>query len=187
MTYYDKNALKLSHEHFKNNIAKGDICVDATAGRGRDTLLLSLLAGDEGHVYSFDIQKEAIESTAALLKKENRSNVTLILDSHHNLKNYVKSAKCVVFNLGFLPGGDHKIYSRPETSLAAIDAALDTISVDGFVSICSYYGGDTGFEEHDALMNYLKKLDSKKFTVMLQSFYNRPNCPPIFIIIEKNH
>lgn len=187
MTYYDKNALKLSHEHFKSNISKGDICVDATMGRGRDTLLLSLLAGSKGHVYSFDIQREAIESTSALLEQENRSNVTLLLDSHHNLKKYVKSAKCVVFNLGFLPGGDHGVYSRPETTLAAIDAALDIITPDGFVSICCYYGKDTGFEEHDALLDYLKKLDAKKYTVMCQSFFNRPNCPPIFAVIEKNH
>jgi hypothetical protein len=91
-----------------------------------------------------------------------------------------------VFNLGFLPGGDHSIYSRPETSLAAIDSALSLIDDDGFVSICSYYGGDTGFEERDALFRYLESLDSKKYTVMMQSFFNRPNCPPIFIVIEKN-
>jgi hypothetical protein len=186
MTYFDKNALKLSHEHFKNNIKNGDICIDATAGRGRDTLLLSLLAGDSGKVYSFDIQKEAVDSTLALMEKENRKNVTVILDSHHNMKKYVQSAKCVVFNLGFLPGGDHSIYSRPETSLAAIDSALSLIDDDGFVSICSYYGGDTGFEERDALFRYLESLDSKKYTVMMQSFFNRPNCPPIFIVIEKN-
>ncbi len=186
MTYYDKNALKLSHEHFKNNIRKGDICVDATMGRGRDTLILSTLTGDMGKVFAFDIQKDAINSTSLLLSENNRNNVTLILDSHHNLKNYVKSAKCVVFNLGFLPGGDHSIYSHPNTSIKAIEAALDIIDIDGFVSICSYYGGDTGFEEKDALLSFLENLDQKKYTVMLQSFHNRKGCPPLFIVIEKN-
>ena len=187
MTYHDKNALKLSHEYLKSNIHYGDICVDATMGRGRDTLLLSTLVGEEGKVYAFDIQPEALSSTQKLLAENNISNAVLILDSHHNLKKHVTFAKAVVFNLGFLPGGDHSIFSHSDTSIKAIEEALDIIPSDGFVSICSYYGGDTGFEERDNLLAFLENLDSKKYTVMLHSFYNRPNCPPLFIIIEKNH
>lgn len=186
MTYYDKNALKLSHEYLKAHINEGDIAVDATMGRGRDTLLLSQLVGDKGTVYAFDIQEEALSSTRALLNENNCTNAHLILDSHHNLLNYVQSAKCVVFNLGFLPGGDHSIYSHSATSIKAIEEALKIIPSDGFISICSYYGGDTGFEERDNLLQFLEQLDAKKYTVMLQSFHNRPNCPPLFIIIEKN-
>ena len=37
-----------------------------------------------------------------------------------------------------------------------------------------------------ALLEYLARLDAKKYTVMVQQFYNRPNCPPVFIVIEKN-
>lgn len=187
MTYYDKNALKLSHEYIKSHINEGDIAVDGTMGRGRDTLLLSQLVGENGRVYAFDIQQEALNSTRTLLDENNCANVELILDSHHNLKSYVKNAKGVVFNFGFLPGGDHNIYSHGDTSIKAIEAALSIIPPDGFVSVCSYYGGDTGFEERDTLLNYLSSLDSTQYTVMLHSFYNRPNCPPLFIAIEKNH
>ena len=187
MTYFDKNALKLSHEYIKSNVNKGDVAVDATMGRGRDTLLLSQLVSEKGKVFAFDIQKEAIDSTFLLLKEDNCTNTRLILDSHHNMKNYVTKAKCVVFNFGFLPGGDHSIFSHSDTSIKAIEAALDIITDDGFVSICSYYGGDTGFEEKDALLAYLEELDQKKYTVMLQSFHNRKGCPPLFIVIEKNH
>ncbi|MBQ2942508.1 MAG: class I SAM-dependent methyltransferase [Clostridia bacterium] len=186
MTYFDKNALKLSHGHMRDNVKEGDIAIDATAGRGRDTLLLSELVGDSGKVYAFDIQKEAIESTRALLEENGRVNVTLINESHHLMAEFVKKAKAVIFNLGFLPGGDHSIFSHSDTSIKAIDAALSIIDDDGFVSICSYYGGDTGFEERDTLLSYLENLDQKKYTVMLQSFHNRKNCPPLFIIIEKN-
>lgn len=184
MTYQDKNALKLSHEYIKAHLNKEDIAVDATMGRGRDTLLLCTLSKE---VYAFDIQKEALISTRQLLDEHNIKNAHLILDSHHNLKSYVKNAKCVVFNFGFLPGGDHTIFSHSDTSIKAIEEALSIIPHDGFISICSYYGGDTGFEERDALLDYLSKLDSKKYTVMLHSFYNRPNCPPLFIVIEKNY
>lgn len=186
MTYFDKNALKLSHEYLKANVKKGDICIDATTGRGRDTLLLSMLTGNEGKVYAFDIQREAIISAKTLLDENGRHNTQFILDSHDKMSSYIKAADCAVFNLGFLPGGDHSIFSRPETSIKAINEALNIINPQGFVSICSYYGGDTGYEERDALLNYLSQLDSKKYTVMLHSFYNRPNCPPLFIIIEKN-
>ncbi len=187
MTYFDKNALKLSHEYLKSRIKHGDIMVDATMGRGRDTLLLSTLVGDAGKVYAFDIQQEAIDSTRELLKQNNISNAQLILDSHHKICDYVKFAKGVVFNLGFLPGGDHSIFSHSDTSIKAIEASLGIIPHDGFVCICSYYGGDTGFEEKDNLLNYLAALDQQKYTVMLQSFHNRKGCPPLFIVIEKNH
>lgn len=186
MTYYDKNALKLSHEYLKAHLLPGDVAVDATMGRGRDTLLLSQLVGTQGMVYAFDIQQEALTSTRTLLEENNCTNTQLILDSHHNLTNYVQNAKCVVFNLGFLPGGDHTIFSHSSTSIKAIEEALKIIPSDGFISICSYYGGDTGFEERDNLLQFLEQLDPKLYTVMLQSFHNRPNCPPIFIIIEKN-
>ena len=186
MTYYDKNALKLSHTLFKERIKEGDIAVDATAGRGRDTLLLSELVGDTGHVYAFDIQEDAIRSTKELLTTHNRTNVSLFCESHHKMAEFVKRANAVVFNFGFLPGGDHEIYSQADTSIRAIEAALSILTEDGVISICSYYGGDTGFEERDALLSYLKDLDSKQYTVMLHSFHNRKNCPPLFIVIEKN-
>jgi len=102
------------------------------------------------------------------------------------MREHVKNAKAVVFNLGFLPGGDHSIFSHGDTSIKAIEAALDIIDEDGFVSVCVYHGGDTGFEERDTVLDYLEKLDQKKYTVMLQSFHNRQGYPPLFVIIEKN-
>jgi len=186
MTYYDKNALKLSHAHMKAHIQPGDTVIDATAGKGRDTLLLSELVGESGHVYAFDIQKAAIQATKQLLDLHNKTNVTLLLESHDTMNNYVEKADAVVFNFGFLPGGDHTIFSQGDTSIKAIDAALSLLKPEGFISLCIYYGGDTGFEERDRILAYLEALDQKQYTVMLQCFYNRKNCPPLFAIIEKN-
>lgn len=186
MHYFDKNALKLSHAHMRAHVKEGDTVIDATAGRGRDTLLLSELVGRGGKVFAFDIQAEAICSTEKLLAEHGRENVTLILDSHDKMRDYVQEAAAVVFNFGFLPGGDHSVFSHPETSIRAIEAALSLLKEDGFISLCIYYGGDTGFTEYDALLAYLMKLDQKKYTVMLQAFYNRRNCPPLFAVIEKN-
>ncbi len=186
MHYYDKNALKLSHLYLEEHIKKGAICVDATMGRGRDTLLLSQLTGEEGHVFAFDIQEDAIQSTRALLSENGRENITLILDSHDKMREYVNEADAVIFNFGFLPGGDHSIFSHPEVSCRAIDAALSILKPEGFISLCIYYGGDTGFEERDGILKHLAALDQKKYTVMLQSFHNRKNCPPLFAVVEIN-
>ena len=183
--YRDRNTIRLAHDYWKEHIKEGDICVDATAGRGKDTLLLCRMTGPLGKVFAFDVQEEAIASTRQTLA-EAGACATLILDSHANLKNYVSSAKCVVFNFGYLPGGDHSIGTRAESSIAAIESALSVITDDGFVSLCIYYGGDSGFSEKDALMEYLKNLDFRTYTVMIHDFYNRPNCPPIFAVIEKN-
>lgn len=186
MQYFNKNALKLSHAHFAAHIKEGDTVIDATCGRGRDTLLLSKLVGAHGKVYAFDIQEEAILSTQRLLSENERDNVTLLLENHENMAQYVKEANAVIFNFGFLPGGDHTIFSHAETSINAIRAALSILKEDGFVSLCIYYGGDTGFEERDGILSFLSELDQKQYTVMLQSFYNRKNCPPLFALIEKN-
>lgn len=185
--YYDQNALKLCHRYWDENLTPGMTCVDATAGRGRDTLMLCQIVGESGQVYAFDIQEDAIESTRTRLIENGVSDrARLILDSHGNMEKYVQSADAVVFNLGYLPGGDHAVGTHAAESIRALEAALRIIRDTGFVTVCLYYGGDSGFEEHDSMMRWLAGLDHKRYTVMVQQFYNRPNCPPIFIVIEKN-
>ena len=102
------------------------------------------------------------------------------------MKKYAESAKAIVFNFGYLPGSDHTIFTHPDTSVTAIKEALDIITDDGFICICSYYGGDTGFEEKEAVMEYLRSLDQKHYTVMMLDFINRQGCPPILYVVEKN-
>ena len=103
--------LKL-HKHFiLTHLKEGDVAVDFTMGNGYDTEFLSKTVGESGHVYAFDIQAQAVESTAKHLKEVGcPENYTLIHDSHHNVKNYVKEPiKAGMFNLGWLPGGDKSI------------------------------------------------------------------------------
>ena len=46
----------------------GKIAVDATVGRGKDSLKLLEAVGDEGFLYGFDLQEEAIDAANKLLK-----------------------------------------------------------------------------------------------------------------------
>ena len=156
-------------------------------GNGNDTLKLCKAVGRDGKVFAFDIQKTAMESTKEKLVKENISNAQLILDSHSHMDKYIEEkVSCVIFNLGYLPGGDHSVCTKGDTSIEAIEKSLSLISDGGFVSVTVYYGKNSGTEEKDAVMEYMKTIDHKKYTVTVHDFFNRPNNPPITVIITKN-
>ena len=84
MTYFDQNALKLCHAFWRGRLRPGMTCVDATAGRGRDAAVLCELIGEAGHLFAFDIQPEAIESTRERLAGAGLlDRATLILSLIH--------------------------------------------------------------------------------------------------------
>ena len=51
------------HHFIGGHVLEGDICIDATAGNGHDTLLLAELVGASGSVIAFDIQEQAVQET----------------------------------------------------------------------------------------------------------------------------
>ena len=51
------------------------------------------------------------------------------------------------------------------------------------MSVCIYSGGDSGFEEKDAVLGWMKGLDPKNYLVLVTEYYNRPNHPPIPALI----
>ena len=182
------SALDIIHKVLREHICSGDICIDATAGRGRDTLLLAELVGENGKVTAFDIQEEAVYSTRTLLREHGmESRAQVILDSHANIINYAQpgTVSAITFNFGWLPGGDHNIFTNPETSIAAIKSGLSLLLDGGIMTLIIYYGRETGFAERDALLSFLPTIDSDIYTVVEMPFVNRTNCPPIPIIILK--
>ena len=176
------------HHFIRNHVQEGDICIDATAGNGNDTQLLCELVGDTGKVYAFDIQAQAVANTKDRLVMAGLAERAEVLqDSHTNMGNYAKegSVSCVVFNFGYLPGGDHNLATRKETSIEAIHEGLRLLKKNGMMSLCIYSGGDSGFEERDAILAELKELNPKKYLVIMSQYYNRPNNPPIPVMIIK--
>lgn len=175
--------------HFiRDHVKSGDFCIDATMGNGNDTLLLSELCGTDGKVIAFDIQEMALSNTKNRLENANApQNYTLLLDSHANMSQYAKenSASCIVFNFGYLPGGDHKKATTGNTSIQALEQSLQILKKGGILSLCIYSGGDSGFEERDVLLSWLKELDSRKYLVIKSDYYNRPNHPPIPVLVVK--
>ena len=57
------------HSIIKSQIPEGGVYVDATMGNGHDTLFLCEMAGENGSVWAFDIQNQALESTRTLLSQ----------------------------------------------------------------------------------------------------------------------
>ena len=186
---YPLNALGLSHKFIAEHVVPGARCIDATAGRGRDTLFLAGLVGKEGEVLAFDVQPEAIESTGRLLAENGIQNAHVFLDSHEHLDRYAapESVDAIMFNLGWLPSGDHAIFSHGATSSVAISKGLELLKPGGVMSVCIYYGKETGYEERDTLLAFLKTVDPTRFTVVLNDFLNRKGEPPIAVFLWKEN
>ena len=168
-------------------INKGDKVVDATMGIGYDTKYLAEKVGEEGFVYSFDIQETALKSTKKRLDKENLSDrVKLILDGHENMDKYVEGeVSCVLFNLGYLPRADHNIITKPETTIKAIKHSLNLLKPHGVISIAIYTGHEGGMEEKNSVYEFVKNLDQNEFNVLESGFINQINNPPQLVLIEK--
>lgn len=182
------SALDIISKIIREHVKEGDLCIDATAGRGNDTAMLAELVGPEGHVIAFDIQEDAVASTEALLREKHLDGRTEVHQvSHSEMGQYAEkgTVSCITFNFGWLPKGDHNIFTKKETSIPAIEAGLELLKEDGIMTLILYYGRETGFEEKDALLEFLPTIDSSRYTVVEMPFVNRSNCPPIPIVILK--
>ena len=170
-------------------IKEGDIVIDATMGNGYDTKYLAEKVGENGLVYSFDVQEEAIKSTKKRLEKADLiDRVNLILDGHQNMDMYVnKEVSCVMFNLGYLPRAKHQVITKPETTVEAIKKSLELLKPNGIVSIAIYTGHEGGMEECDEVFGYVSKLDQSEYSVLNCNFVNQINHPPRLIMIEKKN
>ena len=177
------------YRHFiREQVQAGDLCIDATAGNGNDTLLLCELVGEKGKVFAFDIQQVAVDNTKKRLAEVGfLERAEVLLESHTNMARYVEegTVNCIVFNFGYLPGGDHSLATQKETSLQAIYEGLRLLKKGGMMSLCIYSGGDSGFEERDAILDELQELDGKQYLVIVSRYHNRPNNPPIPVLIIK--
>lgn len=180
------NTLDVVHDFLRRQVKSGAFCIDATAGKGRDTALLCRLAGPEGHVLAFDVQEEAVAQTRALLDAEGLT-AEVVLDSHANMARYAapESVDCIVFNFGRLPGGDPKIFTTAASSLPAIDAGLNLLRSGGVMALALYYGKENGYDEKNAILAHLKSLNDRVFTVLACDWLNRKHDPPLPIFIWK--
>ncbi len=174
------------HKYFiRNHLHPGDVAVDFTMGNGHDTEFLSKTVGESGHVYAFDIQEQAVTSTARRLREAGcPGNYTLIHDSHQYVKNYVKTPfRAGMFNLGWLPGGDKSITTLRESTMPAVKAAIELMDRDAILNIAVYPGHAEGDAEGQMLCTYLSGISRHKICATRVNILNSPTSP-YFIVIE---
>ena len=103
---------------------------------------------------------------------------------HQHLAEVVPGpVRAVVFNLGWLPGGDKSVTTHWETTHQAVTAALSLLEKGGVCTICAYPGHAAGDEERAALTAFLSSLRPQEHNVLHQHFLNAgPGAPECFVI-----
>ena len=180
--------LELQKQFILAHLKEGDVAVDFTMGNGNDTLFLSRTVGETGRVYAFDIQPLALESTTKRLEEQGApKNYSLILASHSRVKEFVcEPIKAGMFNLGYLPGSGHKeVTTLRETTMPAVEGALDLLASGGVLLIAVYPGHEEGTLEGEMLDAYFRTLDRKKICVTRIQIINSPTSPFFFVIEKK--
>lgn len=172
-----KTMISYVHDCLKDSYV--DVAIDFTMGNGLDTLFLSTIAR---HVYSFDIQPVAIENTKK--KLGDIKNVSLILDSHVYFDKYVDTFSIGIFNLGYLPNGNHAITTMADTTLFTLNKAIAKMKQKGRLFLVIYIGHEQGKQESEQIDAYVSKLNHKDYNVASYRMLNKENAPYV-IEIEK--
>ena len=181
--------LKELHKKFiLEHLSEGEVAVDFTMGNGHDTEFLCKAVGPQGHVYAFDIQELAVESTKKRLTDAGLiDRATLILDSHSNASKYInKPLKASMFNLGYLPGSGRKdITTMRSTTLPAVEFAIGNTAPDGIVLIAIYPGHEEGDAEGKMLYEMLSEYPRWSICCSIFRILNSPTSPYFYIIEKK--
>jgi SAM-dependent methyltransferase len=180
------NAVKYAHHLWEKLVKPGDLVVDATCGNGKDTLVLARLIGETGTLIGLDIQEAALTQTRTLLEKElprkQLDRISLLLQSHETFPSLAEKPKLIVYNLGYLPGGDKKITTEAETTLKSLKESLLLVGEGGAISLACYPGHDEGLREELALLEWMAHLPPSEWSVSLHRCLNRHRSPFLFWI-----
>ncbi|MEG0874995.1 MAG: class I SAM-dependent methyltransferase [Clostridiales bacterium] len=181
-----KPIVELAFDFLEKTIKLGDIAVDATMGNGNDTVKLAQLVGETGKVFAFDIQTQALENTKAKLAKNNLTNrVKLLKENHCSMADFVPyGIAAAVFNLGYLPNGDHTLTTNSEDTLKALESAVSLLKTGGILVASIYWGHPQGEKEKNAILGFLKNTQRKSWNCLEISIPNREKAP-ILLLIEK--
>jgi len=183
--------LEAAHAFAGGAVNEGDPVVDATVGNGHDTAFLAQAVGRGGRVYGFDVQQAALDETrrrTADAKVE--CDLTLFASGHESMRQRVPDGEhgrvaAVMFNLGYLPGGDKTTTTQPSTTLPALRQAVDLLRPGGRVTVVLYLGHDGGEEEAAAVRDWAESLDQELYRALSYRFVNQVHQPPRLLVVEK--
>lgn len=171
-------------------ILPGDTVIDATMGNGLDTLFLAEQVGSEGKVLAYDIQEEALQKTEERLKQAGCLEQTeLYLKGHQHAADELfklnDPISAAMFNLGYRPGGDANIVTKPDTTITALRSIASSLKKGGVITLVIYSGHEEGKVEKGHLLEEVCSWDQKHFHVLQYKFINQVNNPPFLVAIQK--
>jgi len=177
---------EVAHQHVALTLHIGDVAVDATAGNGHDTQFLAQLVGPTGRVFAIDIQPTAIARTQIHISTIGCSNVTLICGDHAQLQHlipleYREKIAVVMFNLGYLPDASHHIITQAETTIAALEAAIELLASGGLLTVMAYPGHPGGEQETEAVAYFLTKHTAINTNVVETDTLGKRTSPKLYI------
>ena len=180
-----------AHARISDILRAGETAIDATAGNGHDTCFLCQTVGPTGHVYAIDIQESALEQTAVQLAEADCFHCELICCDHSLLAEIVPAEHqgatgAIMFNLGYLPGGDHSLITQEATTVKALDAAIDYLRPGGILTILAYPGHPGGEAETGAIVEWMNQLPASEFkteTILARS--SAPTAPRLLIVTRQ--
>jgi hypothetical protein len=93
--------------------------------------------------------------------------------------------KAVMFNLGYLPGGDKQRTTGSSTTLAALQASLELLAPGGMISLLAYTGHPGGREEAEQVKARVAALPRDLFTAFIQVPTSKQDNAPEWIVIRR--
>ena len=179
------------HHILTNHLKEGDQAIDATAGNGFDTIFLAEQVGASGKVIAIDIQNSAIRSTGEKLESTGLiDRVKLVTDDHASalrilIANDRGKVAAITFNLGYLPGSDKSIQTRPESTEEALAASIQLLSSGGYLCVTAYRGHSGGSAEAKVVEALMRKFQNEGHSV---DYYapRSSNSSPVLWILQKN-
>lgn len=135
---------------------------------------------------------EARREPARLTAKENGlAPVLLLRAGHERMGELVASrhrghVRAVMFNLGFLPGADtdRSIITRPDTTIPAMEAALELLAPGGVLTAVVYPGHEGGDEEAREVERWMTALPASRAQLALYRMPQKP-AAPYLLALEK--
>ncbi|KXJ39735.1 MAG: hypothetical protein AXA67_11775 [Methylothermaceae bacteria B42] len=182
---------KRAHQWIREVAGIDDCAIDATAGNGYDTLFLAKLTAPNGRVFAADIQPNALQSAQQRLEMEkNTAPIEWILAGHETMAQWLPrqwhgKVKAIMFNLGYLPGGDKRIITQPETTRSALAQSCQVLASGGRITIIAYTGHPGGEEEAEQIGSWLNALNTRQFHWQCEIPINRRHPPRLFVIEKR--
>lgn len=178
----------LAQAMLRPRICEGDLVIDATAGNGHDTLFLAECVGAKGKVMAFDVQEAALLSARArLLEAGYSERVEFFHQPHGKIAAFAHegTASVIMFNLGYLPGENHKITTVASETLVALEVATRTLKTGGVLSVICYPGHATGADEAEAVEAWMTRLTGGGWRVAKYGAVGTRRPAPFLLIAAK--